>query len=64
MFFILLTIFSVIIINKNDILNIELEEKLNLSNENNNYNFDIAIFKDIYKYYYPKYNLPSDSFLT
>lgn len=64
MFFILLTIYSIVKINKNDNLNIELKEKLNLSYKDNNNDFDFVIFKDIYKYYYPNKNLPSDNFLT
>jgi len=64
MFFILLTIYSIFIINKNDNLNIELKEKLNLSYKDNNNDFYFVIFKDIYKYYYPYKNLPSDNFLT
>jgi hypothetical protein len=64
LFFILLTIFSIITNNKDNNLNKELKEKLNLSYEDYNTDFYFEIFKDKYKYYYPNNLLPSHNFLT
>lgn len=55
--------FSITIINKNDSLSTELKENRDLSYKNISDNFDFAVFKEIYKYYYPDYYLPSDNFL-